>query len=414
MQRLLSVLLLGAAVGAAQNESPITRDGGYWVRTMQGVIDAPSGGQLRVETTGNVTLRGAAAAPGTATEQSSYRLVVRVRAEDAHEARSLLERVSVKTGTEGGWAFLKVTPPRLVSSGLDLMVTGSRALRKVRADTRGGNVQASDWDGDFEARSAGGRIAVDRIRGRSELRTAGGAIEVGNVSGPVRCFSGGGAIRVENAGAEAWLETVGGEIFVHHAGGPVQASTGGGNIRIESAASTVVARTAGGLIQVQQAGGPVTAESSGGAILVNSANGVRCESAGGAIRLRNVAGAVHAFANSGSIMAELGSGEASGGAPGQAAGKDPAAETRGKTMTDSVLSTNAGDITVFIPSNLALTVQAMNESGGVGRIHSDFPQVQTQPAGPWGGSVAEGALNGGGPLLRLNVAGGTIYLRRAK
>jgi hypothetical protein len=143
---------------------------------------------------------------------------------------------------------------------------------------------------------------------------------------------------------------------------------------------------------VEQADGPVTAESSGGAIQVNSANGVRCESGGGAIRLRNVAGAVHAFANSGSILAEL---------------------VSGVGMADSILSTNAGDITVLIPSNLALTVQAINESGGSGRIHSDFPQVHTQAAGAPGGPLtAAGALNGGGPVLRVNVMGGTIYLRK--
>jgi hypothetical protein len=28
--------------------------------------------------------------------------------------------------------------------------------------------------------------------------------------------------------------------------------------------------------------------------------------------------------------------------------------------------------------------------------------------------VAQGALNGGGPVLRVNVVGGTIYLRREK
>ena len=396
MKQFLSISFLGLVcwgLAAAQTESAITRDGGYWVRTIQGSVDSSAGDRLRVETTGNVTLR------GSATEQSTYTLTVRVKAGDAREAEGLLERVNVKTGTEGGWAYLKVTPPRLVSSGLELTVTGSRALRDVFAETRGGNVQASGWDGDFEARSAGGRIAVDRIRGHSELRTAGGDIEVGSVSGAVRCFSGGGVIRVENAGAAAWLETAGGEIFVHQAAGPVQASTGGGNIRIERAASTVVARTAGGLIQVQQADGPVTAESSGGAIQVNSANGVRCESAGGAIRLRNVAGAVHAFANSGSIMAELVSG---GGVAGHG-------------MADSVLSTNAGDITVLIPSNLALTVQAINESGGSGRINSDFPQVRPQGGGlPGGPLMAEGALNGGGPLLRVNVVGGTIYLRKAK
>jgi hypothetical protein len=52
----------------------------------------------------------------------------------------------------------------------------------------------------------------------------------------------------------------------------------------------------------------------------------------------------------------------------------------------------------------------------MGRIISDFPEIHvkvlTQPgANP---VVAEGALNGGGPLLRLNVVGGTIYLRRQK
>jgi hypothetical protein len=390
MRQLLSISLLGLAgwgLASAQTESAITRDGAYWVRTIHGVFDTSSG-RLRVETAGNVTLH------GDATGQSGYTLTVRVRAADARDAEALLERVNVKTGTEGGWAIVKVTPPRLAYSGVELSVIGPQALRQVLAETSGGNVQASGWDGDFEARSAGGRIAVDRIGGRSELRTAGGDIQVGSVSGPVRCFSGGGVIRVENAGAAVWLETAGGEIFVHQAGGPVQASTGGGNIRIERAAGTVVARTAGGLIQVEQADGPVTAQSSGGAIQVNSSNGVRCESAGGAIRLRNVAGAVHAFANSGSILAELVSGHG---------------------MADSILSTNAGDITVLIPSNLALTVQAINESGGSGRIISDFPQVRAQAGGPPGGPLmAEGALNGGGPRLRVNVVGGTIYLRRSK
>lgn len=390
MQQLLFTTALGLACwgwAGAQTQSAITRDGDYWVRTIQGTMDS-SAGNLRVETTGNVTLR------GSATAKSAYTLKVRVRAGDAREAEALMDRVTVKTGTEGGWAYLRVAPPRTGSSGMELTVTGTRALRQVWAETHGGDVQASDWDGDFEARSAGGRIAVDRIRGRSELRTAGGDIEVGNVSGALRCSSGGGGIRVENAGAEASLETAGGEIFVHQVDGAVQASTGGGNIRIERAASTVVARTAGGLIQVQQADGPVTAESSGGAIQVNSAKGVRCESAGGAIRLRNVAGAVHAFANSGSIMAEL---------------------VAGAVLADSVLSTNAGDITVLIPSNLALTVRATDE-GGEGRIHSDFPEFRRRTgASPAAGPLmAEGTLNGGGPVLRINVVGGAIYLRRAK
>jgi hypothetical protein len=395
-QFLLTTVLLLAnwRLATAQADSGFTRDGAYWVRTIRGAIDNSSTDRLRVETAGNVTLRGSAG------DQSGYTLTLRVRAGDEREAEAWLDRIYVKTGTEGGWAFLKVTPPRGGSSGLELTVMAPNGLRQVWVETSGGNVQAYDWDGDFEGQSAGGRIAVDRIRGGGVLSTAGGDIEVGTVNGPLRCSSGGGAIRVQNAGAAVRIETAGGEIFVHQAAGPVQAFTGGGNIRIERAAATVTATTAGGLIQVQQADGPVTAESSGGAIQINSANGVRCESAGGAIRLRNLAGAVHAFANSGSILAELGS----------------ARDASGKGMQDSILGTNGGDITVLIPSNLALTVQATNESGGSGRINSDFSELRPRAGGFAGGGplVAEGALNGGGPMLRVNVMGGTIYLRRAK
>jgi hypothetical protein len=392
ISRLASVgafALASACVLAAQSEPAPLREHGYWTRTIQGQIGASGMERLRVETTGDVQMRGAG------DQQASYTMKLRVKAADAREAEVLLHEFIVKTGTEGGLAYIKVTPPQRGSAGLELTVTGPRALRDVFVETHGGNVQASDLDGGLEARSAGGRIAVDGIRGHAELRTGGGDIQVGSVSGPLRCVSGGGEIRVENAGSTASLETGGGEIVLHQAAGPVHAETGGGNIRVDRAASTVFARTAGGLIQVGQAEGAVTAETSGGAIQVDAANGVRCESAGGAIRLRNVAGALHASANSGNILAQL---------------------VAGRPFADSLLSTNAGDITVFIPSNLALTIQATNETSGAGRIISDFAQVPVQTgaqsgAGP---AVAQGALNGGGPVLRVNVMGGTIYLRREK
>jgi DUF4097 and DUF4098 domain-containing protein YvlB len=386
----VSIIALACAVLlAAQSETAPVREGGYWTRTVQGQLGASGMERLRVETTGNVQMR------GVSEPQAGYELKVRVKAADAREADALLRGFNVKTGTEGGWTYLKVTPPRLGSAGLELTVTGPRTLQDVWVETHGGNVQASDFDGGLEARSAGGRIAVDGIRGGAELRTAGGDIQVGSVSGPLRCLSGGGEIRVQSAGAAAWLETAGGEIVVHQVAGQVHAATGGGNIRIDRAASTVFARTAVGLLQVGQAEGSVTAESSGGAIQVDSANGVRCESAGGAIRLRNVAGALHASANSGNILAQL---------------------VTGHPFADSLLSTNAGDITVFIPSNLALTIQATNETGGAGRIISDFAQIRVQAGGQPGVGpvVAEGALNGGGPVLRVNATGGTIYLRRVK
>ena len=84
------------------------------------------------------------------------------------------------------------------------------------------------------------------------------------------------------------------------------------------------------------------------------------------------------------------------------------------------MSTGAGDITVYIPSNLALTIKALNENGPAGRIVSEFSEImvrQRRPrrrAGDRQSVMAEGALNGGGPVLRLTSTGGTIYLKRQR
>ena len=99
------------------------------------------------------------------------------------------------------------------------------------------------------------------------------------------------------------------------------------------------------------------ADNSGGSIQVGSATGVRVASAGGSIRLRGSSGSLRAVTDVGSILAELMS---------------------GVPLQDSILSTGAGDITVYIPSNLALTVKALNENGPAGRIVSEFSEIMVR------------------------------------
>jgi hypothetical protein len=385
------VVAVGVVPGVlAQNGSAVRREGRYWVRSVTGSIAVRPAERFHLNTVGNIVLR------GDSSSSASYTLKARVQALDARDAEALLRQFEVKTRTQGDLVYVTIAPPKHISEAPEVSLSVPRGLRQVWVETRGGSVQASDLDGELEARSAGGRMEVDGIRGRCEVRTGGGDIQVGTVNGPLRCYTGGGVIRVQSSGPESWFETAGGEIFVHQAAGPVHASTAGGNIRVDRASGPVFARTSGGLIQVQQADGAVTAESSGGAIQVNAANGVRCDSAGGAIRLRNVTGALRASTSAGSILAEL---------------------LDGNRFEDSTLSTNAGDITVFISSNLPVTVSARSESGGtLGRIISDFPEIRVRPAAQPGSSplLAEGALHGGGPVLHINVIGGTIYLRRQK
>lgn len=383
-----ALALAAAAVAFSQGESPITREGSYWVQTFTGAVDANPTGKLRLITEGNVVIKGGSGS------KVSFSVKARVKARNEQQAQALLRSFVVRNNTAGEWLNLTLFPPRGATEGPEVSVVVPRTLRQTWIETHGGSVQSSDLDGELKAESAGGAIDIDRIRSDASARTAGGEIHIGRVGGSLRCYSGAGKISADSVGGESWLDTAGGDITMREARGAVHASTAGGNVRIVRCGGTVFARTAGGLIEVQQSAGSVTAESSGGAIQVNAAQGVRCESVAGAIRLRNVGGSLRANTAAGSILAEL---------------------LSGNHIEDSTLSTSSGDITVFIASNIPLTVSARNESSGsVGRIISDFPEIRLRPVAGGVAAIAEGALNGGGPILRIHVTGGTIYLRRQK
>jgi hypothetical protein len=121
---------------------------------------------------------------------------------------------------------------------------------------------------------------------------------------------------------------------------------------------------------------------------------VQCESAAGAIRVKNISGPLNIQTMMGSILAELVTGARNG---------------------DSLLNASSGDVTVLIPSKLGLSVMARNDSGANPRIQSDFSEVRAKSFGfSHPPILAEGQINGGGPLLRINVEAGIIYLRKLR
>ena len=142
----------------------------------------------------------------------------------------------------------------------------------------------------------------------------------------------------------------------------MRCTTNGGGIHIAQAGNIVIADTAGGPIEVGYAKGMVTANNSaGGPIRVGSASGARCESAGGPIRLTSFGGSLKASTTMGSIIARF----------------------QTQPVEDSFLSTSHGDITVWIPSNLKVTVRAQNASyGGSKRIVCDFPDIAVKAPVP--------------------------------
>jgi len=84
-------------------------------------------------------------------------------------------------------------------------------------------------------------------------------------------------------------------------------------------------------------------------------------------------------------------------------------------FTDSKLITNSGDIVVYLPSDLGVTVRATIEVSNGHRVISDFDEVKiTNDNDGYGPRTVygNGAINGGGPVLKLNTSNGNIYLRR--
>ena len=377
-----ALLVSGFLSIALAAEPALTREGKYWVEVRTGSEPITPSARLRITSRGAVTLNGM---PGP---ELSYALKIRVKAASEAEARLLARRFAVRLAKQGGNAVYLVVQR---GDGMaDLQVKAPRAAPEATIATTEGAVAFYDLEGAVQAETGGGAITADRIKGNIAVRTAGGDITLGTVGGNANCTTAGGKITATLVRGEATFQTGGGDISAQEVQGLVHAATMAGSIRIYNAGSAVIASTGGGPIDVGHAHGVVTARNSGGPVKVGSAEGVRCENAGGGVNLDNISGSVRVSTAVGSIIASL---------------------LAGKPMSDSFLSTGGGDITVIIPSNLGVTIRAQNElAGNIRRIVSDFPGISVRVVG--GQVVAEGPVNGGGPILRISGTGGTIFIKR--
>jgi hypothetical protein len=356
----------------------LSREGDQWVETLTGT--APAAARLRVNCHGPVHLEGGAAS------EIAYSIKLSVRARNEAAARRLLGRFGVRTMRSGDWSVV-TTEGGPVTSILTLQAP---RLEAAVISTAEGGVEANGIDGALTADSGAGELKCDRVRGDCRLMTGGGDILVGEAGARLRAATGGGRIAVKSVRGEAALETAGGDIEVGDAGATVRADTAGGSIRVTRAGGSVTASTGGGPIVIGQAGGVVITRNMAGPVQVGAAPGVRSESGTGGVQLSNIAGPIRVSTAIGNIMASL---------------------LAGSPLSDSFLATGNGDITVLIPSNLGLTIRAENDlADSIRRIVSDFPGIPVRMMGTQ--VVAEGPVNGGGPLLRISGTGGTIFIKR--
>jgi DUF4097 and DUF4098 domain-containing protein YvlB len=276
------------------------------------------------------------------------------------------------------WVTVEVNIPKNYS--LDVM-------------TGGGNIETEDINGYMILATAGGNIVAGNVGGFAHLTTDGGHITVKNVAGELAAATGGGHITTGAIEGNATLHTGGGHIRVASVDGVAHVSTGGGNVSVEHSGSELVAETAGGQIEVGETAGLVRAKTGGGGIRVVRVSGpTDLQTSGGSIYLTQVDSAVRASTGAGGITAWF-----------VAPAKKP---------DQCELQSGEGDIVVYIPRQLPITIDAQVQSGDEHHVTFDpsFPMTISHDATPNGGDSirAEGVLNGGGEVVHLRALAGNI------
>lgn len=330
----------------------------HWTIERSG-SEAP-GERLEVETKGGVTVRG--------TERDDVRYVVRMRlsgAEAEDRARDLFRRSGiVPVRRPDGALLLALREPdcQICRFEARLEIEVPADLPEVIVATRAGTVDVAGVAGSVRARTLGGSILMDRIGGPVHATTAGGSVRLGAIRGPVEC------------------ETAGGSIQLQHGTGLAQLRTRGGSIRVTRVEGDLDAETGGGSIRVGQVAGALRAKTGAGDVLIDQAMGALMVSAG--------------------------------------AGDIEAALLEGTLMRDSVLETSVGSIMISLADALAFTLDADVQLARGGRgILSEFPAVEvTRSVARFGPASARaaGAVNGGGPVLRLRTGVGRIEVRKLR
>lgn len=376
------------------SESKVYQDGRTWVQEITGSLPAPHSIKVVTEA-GSVKVR------GTAQSNLTYVVKKRVRAGSEEEARKLFSNFRIQAWSSGDQALFRGQfdsnrgGRRQASVDFDLTTPRDTAL--VSASSGGGSIGVNNISGTVAVETGGGSISLDDIGGSATASSGGGSIELGNMGDDVTVETGGGSIRVQSAGGSVAATSGGGSIEVVSARRAVSLETGGGSIRVQKCGAELKMESGGGSLEVGEAGGAVIAQTGGGSIRVWNAKGkVSADSGGGSIHLTGLTHGVQVETGAGGITAEFAS---------------------GASLTDSMLETSSGDVTVYLPSNVGVTIRGAIEAGSRNSVRSEFGELHVvSDSDQWGPHevLVEGKLNGGGPVLKLRTTTGNIVLLRAK
>jgi len=370
-------------------ETKVYREGSNWVQETTGELAGVK--NLRVKLTiGSIKVQGGS--------QAGITYVIHRRAYTNSEQQALREfeayRISASTKGDTAW-FVGESGAQDRRCSDDFVINVPRNLQSAKIETAGGSISATGIAGRVDLNSGGGSLRLDDIGGEITAETGGGSIDVGSAGGDVSLQTGGGNIKIASAKGEIKAESGGGNIILLSGAQDAVLETGAGSVRADKCGGTIKATTGGGSIDLGDIGGPAEIETGAGSIRLASAKGrVKAQTGGGSIQLDG-ATSVQAETSAGGIIVKLFS--------------SPDARN------NSTLETSAGDITVYLANDLAISVRAEIEIANGHMIRSDFSDIHvSSEGGQWGPKTvtAEGQLNGGGPVLKVRTNSGNVNFRR--
>lgn len=391
----LIALPLGALDVSSVKQGAMEKRGSTWEQRSEFAAPVKDGARLVLRAdNGGVSIRPVAG------DSVSCTVILRAYTSDQATAQRLFDKFQLTARSlEAGGVSITSQSPRRAGHEARFRVQFQISVPQhfnLDVETQGGDISMeAPLEGEARLITAGGDVRSEGVTGTVRIETAGGSIAVGNVGGDLTARTAGGSIRVGDAKGDAVLESDGGEIETGMVGGTLKGETAGGDIVVGGATGQVVAQTAGGQIEIGPTGGSVRAETAGGSIRLQGARGrVVAETAGGSIDLLKVESSVRASTAAGGIVAEL--------------------DCTKKTFGPSRLETSMGDVYVYLPADMPLTIDAEIETAAGRQIHSDFPLTLQGGNDEFVPSTlrGHGTVNGGGDVLKLKTIAGNIEIRK--
>ena len=388
---LLTTLTVMFAIPLCAQNPRVFRDGNSWVEETTGSL--PAGREFRAFTElGSVQVQGNAA-------QVSYVVRKRSYADTEDAARKQFEQLRFSARKSGDAVVLD---GRLIGRNynrlaVDIAVQIPRLTSVVKVETRMGSLSFNAINGSITGVTGAGAVKLDDISGTVKIISGGGVIEAGNVGSDLELKSGSGNVTVERVNGQVIVKTGGGRVRIGTSGG-TSVETGAGNIEVTKCNGDLRANSGGGNLNLGDVYGSVVAETNAGSVRVASAQGsVRVITGGGTVELLKLGQSAQVETGAGAITVQF------------------VAEP--KHFKDSFLHTAAGDVVVYLPANLGVSVHASTELATGQGIMSALPGLAiTSEGGNYGpkSMYAEGQLNGGGPILRVRTTIGQIDIRRGQ